>query len=421
MHRRSRTRRLAWALATLVALSSGGARAQATAASTLTLKQAFEAAWERQPEAASQAARREAAEAARRAASSWSAEPAALEVATKTDRLNSNAGSREYEVAVAVPLWLPGERGRTGELAEAERAALEAGLQAARLRVAAAVREAWWAVQRARLEESLARDRLANAQQLAADVAKRVRAGDLARSDQFQADSAVAQAEATLAEAAAVRQTATLALRGVVGAQPVAGEPGVAQPEAMPDVPAGPRELDARHPEMAALSARAAVSRKAAELAAVQKRANPELMVGTTRERGSFGDAYQQSITVGIRIPFGAGSRGESKAASARADALEAQGQLTLDQARLFNDIEAAQARVASSRAQLEATEKHARLAKEVRGFFEKSFRLGESDLPTRLRVELEALEADRQAARVRIDAAAAVSALRQALGLLPE
>lgn len=421
MHRRSRTRRLAWGLATLVALSSGGAWAQATAASTLTLKQAFEAAWERQPEAASQAARREAAEAARRAASSWSAEPAALEVATKTDRLNSNAGSREYEVAVAVPLWLPGERGRTGELADAEREALETGLQAARLRVAAAVREAWWAVQRARLEEALARDRLASAQQLAADVAKRVRAGDLARSDQFQADSAVAQAEAALAEAAAVRQTAALALRGVVGAQPAAGEPGAAQPEAVPDVPAGPRELDARHPDVAALSARAAVSRKAAELAAVQKRANPELMVGTTRERGSFGDAYQQSITVGIRIPFGAGSRGESKVASARADALEAQGQLTLEQARLLNDIEAAQARVASARAQLEATEKHARLAKEVRGFFEKSFRLGESDLPTRLRVELEAVEAERQAARIRIDAAAAVSALRQALGLLPE
>lgn len=40
---------------------------------------------------------------------------------------------------------------------------------------------------------------------------------------------------------------------------------------------------------------------------------------------------------------------------------------------------------------------------------------------PTRLRVELEAAQAERQLARARIDAAAAISHLRQALGLLPQ
>ncbi len=72
-------------------------------------------------------------------------------------------------------------------------------------------------------------------------------------------------------------------------------------------------------------------------------------------------------------------------------------------------------------REQLAAAERRAALAREVRGFFERSFRLGESDLPTRLRVELEAVEAERQAARARVAVATAVSALRQALGLLPE
>ena len=71
--------------------------------------------------------------------------------------------------------------------------------------------------------------------------------------------------------------------------------------------------------------------------------------------------------------------------------------------------------------ASLAAAEKRAQLARESRGFFDKSFRLGESDLPTRLRIELEAVEAERQNARARIELAAAISALRQALGLLPE
>ena len=83
--------------------------------------------------------------------------------------------------------------------------------------------------------------------------------------------------------------------------------------------------------------------------------------------------------------------------------------------------LEAARLRVEMAQAQRNAAEKRARLAVESRGFFAKSFRLGESDLPTRLRVELEAVEAERQAARARIDHAAAVSSLRQALGLLPE
>jgi cobalt-zinc-cadmium efflux system outer membrane protein len=87
----------------------------------------------------------------------------------------------------------------------------------------------------------------------------------------------------------------------------------------------------------------------------------------------------------------------------------------------LAADLEATRVRVESSRTQLAAAEKRAQLARESRGFFDKSFRLGESDLPTRLRIELEAVEAERQNTRARIDLAAAISALRQALGLLPE
>ena len=74
----------------------------------LTLKQAFEAAWSRQPEAQSLAERREAAEARRQSADSWTAEPPSLEVSAKTDQLNKNQGSREYVAGIALPLSLPG-------------------------------------------------------------------------------------------------------------------------------------------------------------------------------------------------------------------------------------------------------------------------------------------------------------------------
>lgn len=426
MHRSPRKRAGAVALATLAsliaALSPAAAPAQPSADAGATLQQAFEAAWQRQPEAASQAQRRQAAQAARDAASSWLPDAPALDIAVRSDRFNRNDGLREYDLALSLPLWLPGERANAGALAEAEDDALGARLQASRLRVAAAVREAWWAAQLARVDESLARERLAHARQLADDTARRWRAGELSRADQLQADSALAQAEGALAEANAAASASALGLRTLTGAADAAAPgaaAGIGTPQPEPDPAAA--VADATHPALSEWRTRAAVGERAAELAATRTRANPELLLGTQRERDQYGEPYQHSLIVGLRIPFGGGERAGQKVASARADALEAQSQLALERERLRADTESARARVAAARARLAAADKQADLARQVRGFYDKAFKLGEADLPTRLRVELEALTAERQAARLRIEAAAAVSALRQALGLLPQ
>lgn len=401
---------LGWALAGSAALAQSTA---APAAPPLTLKALFDRAWERQPEAQSAALRRESAQAARNGASSWTAEPAALELSTKTDRPGSNQGSREVEVGVALPLWLPGERARRAALGDAEIKALESRRLAAQLQLAASVREAWWALQRAQAEMGLAQDRLQNAQRLAADVARRFQAGDMSRAEQTQAEGAVAQAEAAVAEATGARDVAQAALAVWSGGVELADG---AEPEAVPG--AG---LPADHPAVADWQDQAEVARRAADLAAVQTRANPELTVAATRGREQSGERYLQSFTVGVRVPLGGGDRARAKEAAARADALDAEVRARVEQDRLAAEVAAATARVKATQAQREAMARHAALARDTRGFIDKAFRLGEADWPTRLRVELEAVQAERQWARARIDAAAAVSTLRQALGLLPQ
>ena len=169
------------------------------------------------------------------------------------------------------------------------------------------------------------------------------------------------------------------------------------------------------------LQDRAAVADRTAALASAQSRANPEILLGTTRERGAFGESPAQTLTLGLRFPFGGGPRHDARIANARAEATEAQAQLALERERLTAEREAVRIRVQSARTQLAAAERRARLARESRGFFDKSFRLGETDLPTRLRIEAEAADAERQAASARIELAAAISAWRQALGLLPQ
>lgn len=405
-----------------------GAAAGAVPGASISLKQAFDAAWARQPEAQALSARRDAARASQQAAQAWTPEPVALEASGKSDRLNRNQGNREIEVGIAVPLWLPGERGRSRALAEAEGRAVESRANAAQLRVAAAVREAWWQWQFAGIGAEVARGQVASARSIAADVAKRQQAGDLARSDRNQADGAVASAESSLAQAEAALAMARQQLQATTGLNFAAAlptlpvSPGAASPistaEAEPPTHAPEPPL---HAALAELQDQAALAQGAAALAAAQSRANPEVMLAVTRERGASSEPSLQTLTLGIRIPFGAGPRYNARVASALAERTEAEARLALERQRLLAERESAAARLAATRAQLAAAERRAQLAAETRGFFDKSFRLGESDLPTRLRIEAEAREAERQAARARIEVAAAISAQRQALGLLPD
>jgi len=415
---RARPRPAVLALGVALAAAALSAAAQAPGAPAApSLKQVFDAAWTRQPESQALPARREAVQAQRRAAQAWTPEPPALEASHRTDLVTRNDGAREWEVGVAVPLWLPGERRSAGAVADAEAAALDSRTAAARLRLAATVREAWWQWQRAGIEADIARAQLDNTRRIASDVARRTQAGDLARADQHQAEGAVAAAEATLAQAeataVAARQQLLALTGGTTGPEPTTR--GLAEPEPEPttDEPGG-------HPALAELSDRARLAERSAALAAAQSRAHPELSLATTRDRGAAGERYGQTVTLSLRLPLGDGARHGARVAAARAEAAEAQARLQLDQARLQAEREAARARVAASRTQLAAAERRATLARESRGFFEKSFRLGETDLPTRLRIEAEATEAERQAARSRIELAAAISAWRQALGLLP-
>lgn len=389
-----------------------------------TLSELFAAAWQRQPAARSQQARKDAAAARKEAANSWTAEPIALDISGRTDELSSNLGRREYTAGVAIPLWLPGERSRSIAVAEAEQHATASATLLAQLQTAADVRDAYWTWQLARVGLALTRERLRHAEQLAADVGQRVRAGDMARSDQHQAEGAQAGAEAELAEAAGALAAATQRLRAISGLTlPVdamaQADTLSAEPTPLPTNGASP-SLDA-HPALADLRNRAEAARQSSELAQARTRATPELMVATSRERGTFAEQYQQSVTVGLRFPFGSDSRHRASIATAQALAIEAETQLALEHDRIQAALDSARIRVTSASTQRTAAERRAQLARESRAFFEKSFRVGETDLPTRLRIELEATAAERQVARSRIELAAAISALRQALGLLPQ
>ncbi|GCL64734.1 TolC family protein [Pseudaquabacterium pictum] len=155
----------------------------------MTLRAALDAAWQRAVAARETEGQRRRAEADRAVASSLWAAPPSLALSHRDDRLHRAAGRRETEIGIAMPLWLPGQRTARAGTAEAAAALAQAAEQVARLRLAGDLRESGWQLAALQAELVQADTQAQSLKQLADDVERRVRAGDLARADALAAQA----------------------------------------------------------------------------------------------------------------------------------------------------------------------------------------------------------------------------------------
>lgn len=393
-------------------LASSAPAASAAARNGPSLRQALDAAWALSPAARSTDSRRAEMEARERAASSWiNGSPSAL-LAQRSDRFNNNGGFREYEAELELPIWSPGVRGAAQRELAAQRLGFEPQQGAARLKLAAEVREAAAGLALARTDRELATRKHNEALALAQDVARRVKAGDSARVDGLQAQSLVQQAASTReqAEVALARlQNQWLALTGLAAA-----------PSLDEALPSGKPVLHPDHPAIQAAQTRVQAAQAKLELSEADRRDPMAIGVGVTRERATFGAAGETSLRLALKIPFGTDNRNAPRIAAARAELDAAQAAFDAVQRLIQGELASATAELDAARRTQVSMAERARLGQEVQELVAKAYRLGESDLPTRLRADSEKFEADLSLARARVGLQRAISQLRQALGLLP-
>ena len=393
----------------LVALIGG--IAVALPAHAQSLRDAVEAAWMRQPLAQARPARAEEFAAKRDAAQALFPEPPSLVVGNRDDRLHRDQGAREVSVGIALPLWLPGEQGRQDAIVGAERDQYNAALAAAKLKVAGEVRDAYWQVRLTENELALARRKVEEAGVLAADVERRVRAGDLARVDLNQAQAAERLARAALAEAEIKTYRARQGFDVLTGSSIL---PGGAESPATQAV-----SLD-EHPLLAPLRRAVATTQARLNLATQSLRNNPELELGLRRERGLFEEPYAHSLEVRFRLPFATDARNKPRIAAANGEMIEAHAAYNLERAKAAAEIEAARRELEQARAIVQLTQARFALSADTQRLLARAFALGELDLISRLRAENERFEAELNFTRAELEAARAVSRLNQVQGLLP-
>jgi len=375
-----------------------------------TLREALDRAWERATHVRVAEARRGEAEASQAIADSWLPEPPSLGLAEKNDRLNKNDGNREREVELTLPLWLPGQRDARRAFATKDAAEAEAAVAAARLAIAGDLRAMIWNVATARSEQEIARERLATAQKLEAEIARRERAGDLARTDLLLTKEETLAAMNALTEAGTRERQAFERYRVLTGLDrlPVSFEEAVAPWAAV------------GHPRLRL--AQAAVERARAEMqvAREDRRNAPELSIAMLRARDAFAGPENNTVRIGIRIPFASEARNAPKVAAANSVLIRAEAEYRQVVAEVDSEQRDAQAALENADAIYQTAKTRAGLASERRALQEKAFALGELGLAEFMRVRAAANEARLEMLRATHALAAARARINQARGILP-
>lgn len=375
-----------------------------------TLSQALDAAWQRSLEASETSGQQGRAQAEQAAAGAWLAAAPSLEVSQREGRRNSD--SRETEVGVALPLWRPGQRDKAGQAAQAELSWAAAAEQAARLRLAGVVREAAGAMQAQESEVRLTSLQRQLLQRLADDVARRVKAGDLAPADALAARADLADAEAQDAEAQQRLQAQRSHWQLLTGL-------ALAPDSASGQVAAKQAVLD-DHPELRLAGQALERARRRVALVQAQRGDAPELGLSVRQERPGQGIATQHTVALGLRIPFGTEIHSQPRLAAALAEQDLAQTIEQRTRARLSVELELAQSQLSSNSAQARLTQERAALLRERANLIDKSFKAGETPLPELLRALNAAAIAETAAVRQQAALSLAQARLQQVAGLLP-
>lgn len=384
-----------------------------------TLAQAVELAWQRATRAREAEGLSQRAKAEQAVASSLWPAPPSLELSHRNDRWQTSAGRRETEAGLSWPLWLPGQRQAKDAAAEAELELAQAAVSAGRLHHAGLVREAAWNHAEQSVEASLAQTQLRYLQELADDVERRVKAGDLAHADALAAQSEVLAARAALLAARQRQAAAELQWAALTGLRQATDVRDAAPAAVEPLVQAAFFSVDI-HPDarMAALTAERA--RKRLDVVTATRREPTELLLRVRQDVPGRGESVQNSIGVGIRIPLGTAGRNLPLQAAALSELDVAQTAEIRARERIAAGVVVAQGAVRAAQAQLDAERQRAALLRERATLIDRSFKAGETPLPELLRALSAASLADSSLARQQLALGLAHARLQQALGILP-
>ena len=399
------------ALAFVAAFAAGGVQAQqAQQVVPADLKSLVERAWERSAAARTLEGERVEADASRAQAAGMFAGSPAIGLSDRSDRWTDRQGARETELAISAPIWLPGQRAAREALAVAEAGQADTAIAVLKLSIAGKVRDTVWALAAADAEVALARQRTEVAAALEADVARRVKAGDLARADALLARQETLSAQAALHEAEIRRTEVAARLEVLTGFATVSPHYEEVQASEAPDT----------HPRI--LAAKAASDRAQQQLRFVSttRRDAPEVGLSYRWDRSGNATPTDHSVGISVRIPLATDARNRPRETAAQTEAATAAAEERTARDSVQADIRAAQVALDHAESLARLSVEHLAAARDRAALIQKAFDLGDQSLTELLRAQAGAREAQIAYERHRAALGLARARLNQSRGILP-
>jgi outer membrane protein TolC len=375
----------------------------------LDLKMAIDAAWQRSPLARTLEAHGDETLAEREAAQTWIAGSPIIGLAQRSDRWTDQRDTRENEVSLSAPLFLPGQKLARQTLAQSSIDAQAAQLSDARLSIAGEVRERLWAVAASRETLLEATDHERHLQAIADEVTLRVQAGDLASTDGMLAQQEVLAARGAIAVA---RRNASDALSRY---QLLTGHSDIAEP-----LPESIAESSEQHPRMLAVQAKLRREQMALKLVSATRSEPPVVGISMRREQDGAMAQARSSIGIALQIPIGTNARNRPLETAALTNIATAMAQEAQTAAAIRSDLELARQQLDVSQQALAAARARSRLTREHTRLIEQAFRLGERGLTDLLRSKILEHDAESAQRQERIAVGLAHARINQALGVMP-
>lgn len=328
-----------------------------------------------------------------------------LSVLAKSDQLiGSDRGYQEYEAAVSLPLWLPGQRGARRSIADSLDNQATTELQLIGWEVVGSVLEKAWDLRLAQGAEQQARQQWQSAERLQRDIARRVRAGELPRGDLLLAEQETLNRRAALDDAADEVEHVGLAWRSLTGLDALPMDLEL-QTEAATDP-------NPNHPLLLAALGETGTARARRNSTSKNRRAPPVLTLYAKRDRGVSDDPFTNSIGAEISIPFGSGAHSAPGIAEAEAELTRSQAALAEIERELVLTQKQAKHALKQAKRRLASAGRRDALGRSRLQLSQRAFELGEIDLYQLLLARQQAADAalDLERSELRIIRAIAIN-----------
>ncbi|WP_438971654.1 TolC family protein [Methylophaga sp.] len=339
------------------------------------------------------------------------AEPMTGNLSHFNDAIGSSDGFQEWEGGVDMPLWLPGQKQKQQALSDKIAAELPAYQQQLKLQASGEVRQLLWQIKLAEAQLQQARIAWQTAKKLEKDVDNRVAAGDLAKTERLLARSNTLEAHSSMANAQSNLQQKLKTYSLITGETQL--------PASIEETITESETLEQSHPELLLQDQVIARLQAKRGIAHFDGSVNPNLSVGVRRDRGNSGEAFNNSIGVGISFALDDSRYSRPAIAQASAELADAQ----VARQALLRDLKT---QLLSRKEQLDSTRQQLTLAKEqdetTQQYYQlqkRAFDLGEVNLIDLLRSQVLANNSQSRKRELEVQVQQQKAAVNQALGII--